>query len=161
MVDGGSDWPIFGRDGPDVAWRPDPGVAAASHLGRFLASTGEPSLDLLQARATADPGWFWDAATDDIAIPWARRPRETLDASGGPAWTRWWIGGAFDYAAGGLRTRLAADPDAPALDWEGEDGATRRLTNRELATEVEAAAARLRALGIGAGDRVGILLPML
>ena len=125
------------------------------------ASTGEPTLDALQARATADPAWFWGAATDDIGIPWTRRPREVLDASGGPAWARWWVGGAFDYAAAGLGARLDRSPDEIALDWEGEDGALRRLTNAELADAVEAAARRLRALGIGAGDRVGILLPML
>ncbi len=154
-------WPIFGRDGEAVAWRPDPEAARTSFLARFLASTGEPSLDALQARASADPGWFWGAATDDIGIPWTRRPRDVLDASGGSAWARWWVGGAFDYAAAGLGARLARAPDAVALDWEGEDGAVRRLTNRELADAVEVAARRLRALGIGAGDRVGILLPML
>ena len=161
MPDRERTWPIFGRDGEGVAWRPDPATARASFLARFLASSGEATLDALQVRATADPAWFWDAATDDIGIPWTRRPREVLDASGGPAWARWWVGGAFDYAAAGLGARLDRSPDEIALDWEGEDGALRRLTNTELADAVEVAARRLRALGIGAGDRVGILLPML
>ena len=48
-----------------------------------------------------------------------------------------------------------------AITWEGEDGTVRELTNAELAADVAAAVRRLTELGIAAGDRVGILLPML
>ena len=156
-----TDWPIFGRDGDGVAWRPSPELARDARLARFLRSTGEPSLDALQARAVADPGWFWGAAADDIGIAWRRRPREVVDLSGGPAWARWWIGGAFDYTRAAIEPRAERDPDGGAIVWEGEDGAVRALTNAELAAAVDLAARRLRAHGVSAGDRVGILLPML
>src|SRR4029078_9190411 len=87
---GGAGWPIFGRDADDVAWRPDPAAAEASRLARFLRSTGEPSLESLQAGAAADSGGVWGAAADDIGIAWQRRPHEVLDLSDGPAWARWW-----------------------------------------------------------------------
>ncbi|HET9754991.1 MAG TPA: AMP-binding protein [Candidatus Limnocylindrales bacterium] len=154
-------WPIFGRDAADVAWRPDPAAAAEARLARFLRSSGEPSLEALQARAVADPGWFWGAATDDIAIPWTRRPLEVADFSGGPVWTRWWIGGSFDWSWAAVEPRAARDPDGIAITWEGEDGSVRSVTNAELATAVRGAAGQLAGLGIGVGDRVGILLPML
>src|SRR5215207_2389416 len=153
--------PIFGRDSPDAAWRPTPELLHDSRLARFLRATGEPSLEALQARAVADPGWFWSAAADDIGIPWQRRPREVLDASRGPAWARWWGGGAFDYARAATEPRAANDPAGEALVWEGEDGAVRRLANGELLAQVEAAVRRFRAHGIRPGDRVGILLPLL
>src|SRR6478736_1828456 len=127
--------PIFGRDGDGIAWRPTPDVADATRLAGFLRATDEPSLEALQARAVADPGWFWGAAADDIGIAWDRRPTQVLDLADGPAWARWWRGGAFDYV--------------------------RRLTNAELGAAVDAAARRLRAHGVRPGDRVGILLPML
>jgi acetyl-CoA synthetase len=156
-----SSWPIFGRDAQDVAWRPDPAMAADARLAQFLRSTGEPDLTALQARAVADPGWFWAAATDDIAIPWARRPREVADLSGGPAWTTWWIGGSFDWSWAAVEPRAARDPDGVSITWVGEDGTVRELTNADLAAAVRAAVAQLRSLGVGPGDRVGILLPML
>ena len=142
-------WPIFGRDGEGVAWRPDPATARASFLARFLASTGEPTLDALQARATADPAWFWGAATDDIGIPWTRRPREVLDASGGPAWARWWVGGAFDYAAAGLGARLdaVARRDRARLGGRGRGAAApdqRRARGRGRGGRPAAARARDR-----------------
>jgi len=153
--------PIFGRDGPDVAWRPTPELLHDTRLARFLRATGADSLEALQARAVADPGWFWGAAADDIGIAWQRRPGEILDMSRGPAWTRWWGGGAFDYALAATGPRAIADPDGTAVTWEGEDGLVRRLTNGGLRDEVEAAVRRLRAHGVRAGDRVGILLPLL
>src|SRR5262245_51589790 len=126
------DVPIFGQDAPDVAWRPTSADLNESRLAAFLRATGEPSLEALQARAVADPGWFWGAAADDIGIAWQRRPSEVLDASRGPAWARWWGGGAFDYARGATEPRATRAPDGIAVDWEGEDGAVRRLTNAEL-----------------------------
>jgi acetyl-CoA synthetase len=156
-----SDWPIFGRDAEGVAWRPDPAAAEAARLSRFLRSTGESSLDAVQARAVRDPAWFWGAAADDIGVAWSRPPRSVLDLSGGPAWARWWIGGAFDWSWAAVEPRAARDPDGEAVVWDGEDGAERTLTNAELALEVDRAVRQLAALGVGAGDRVGILLPML
>src|SRR4029077_6361889 len=144
--------PIFGRDGDGVAWRPTPEVAEATRLARFLRASGEPSLETLQARAVADPGWFWGAAADDIGVAWARRPTQVLDLAGGPAWARWWRGGAFDYARAATVPRAERDPGGEALIWEGEDGEVRRLTNGELSAEVEAAARRLRSHGVQAGD---------
>jgi acetyl-CoA synthetase len=156
-----SDWPIFGRDGEDVAWRPGPELERDARLAGFLRATGEASLDALQTRAAADPGWFWGAAADDIGIAWQRRPREVVDLSGGPAWARWWIGGSFDYTRAAIDPRAERDPDGEAVVWEGEDGTVRSMTNAELAAAVDLAARRLRAHGVRAGDRVGILLPML
>ena len=156
-----SSWPVFGRDVPDAAWRPSPEDLTGSQLARFLRSTGAADLTALQARAVADPGWFWSAAADDLAVPWQRRPREALDASGGPEWSRWWTGGAFNHAVAALDPRAASDPDDEALAWEGEDGEIRRFSAATLRAEVDLAAAMLAREGIGPGDRVGILLPML
>jgi acetyl-CoA synthetase len=156
-----SDRPIFGRDVPGAAWRPSRDVLADARLTAFLRSTGEPDLEALQARAVADPGWFWGAAADDLALDWQRPPTQVLDASGGPEWTRWWRGGAFNHAIASLDRRARLDPDGAAVDWEGEDGAVRRLTNEELRDEVVVAARMFAAAGVRAGDRVGVFLPML
>ena len=126
-------------------------AAADARLARFLRATGEPSLDALQARATADPAWFWGAATDDIAIPWTRRPREIADLSGGPAWARWWIGGSFDWSWAAVEPRAARDPDGIA-DHLGGRGRhrSRTLTNGELATAVRRAARAARGRSVSA-----------
>jgi acetyl-CoA synthetase len=157
----GSDWPTFGRDVPDAAWRPTPELLVESRLARFLRTTGEPSLEALQRRAVGDPDWFWGAAADDLAFAWEARPRQVVDLSGGQEWARWWIGGAFNYADAAVAPRASRDPDGRALSWEGDDGEVRRLTNDELETAVARAARMLSAEGVSEGDRVGVFLPML
>jgi acetyl-CoA synthetase len=152
---------MFGRDVPDAAWRPGPADLRDSRLARFVQGTGLGSLDAVQERAEADPAWFWGAAADDLVIPWQRRPASTLDLSGGKEWSRWWVGGAFNYAAAAIDPRAAADPGGEALAWEGEDGVERRLTNAELRDAVDRAAGAFEAHGVKPGDRVGIYLPML
>jgi acetyl-CoA synthetase len=155
------DRPIFGRDVPAAAWRPTQELLADSRLARFLRTTREPSLDTLQARAVADPAWFWGAAVDDLGLGWQRHPDQVMDASGGPEWTRWWRGGAFNHAEASTAPRAARDPSAEAIAWEGEDGEFRRLTNAALRDHVVVAARMFQAAGVRSGDRVGIFLPML
>jgi acetyl-CoA synthetase len=153
--------PIFGRDVTDVAWRPGPELLADGRLARFLRATGMADVATLHARAVDDPGWFWGAAADDLELAWQRHPSAVMDASRGPEWTRWWTGGAFNYALAATEPRAARDPDGESIAWEGEDGEVRRLTNAGLAEAVHATAAVLAREGIGPGDRVGIFLPML
>ena len=154
-------WPAFGRDVPDAAWRPSPTDLAESRLARFVRSVGAADLEALQRRAESDPGWFWGAAADDLRVAWQRPPSAVLDDSRGPEWTRWWAGGAFNYADAATAPRAHAAPDARALVWEGEDGEVRAYTAAGLHAAAHRAARAFRALGVGEGDRVGILLPML
>src|SRR5215207_544971 len=153
--------PIFGRDVPDAAWRPTPDLLAHSRLAGLLRSAEAADLEALQARAVADPAWFWGAAVDDLDLAWQRPPAEVMDASGGPEWTRWWRGGAFNYSDAATAPRASRDPDGAAIAWEGEDGEVRLRTNRQLHSAVVEAARMFAAQGVRLGDRVGIFLPML
>ena len=153
--------PIFGRDVADAAWRPSKALLADSRLAGFLRATGLPDLESLQARAVDDPGWFWGAAVDDLGLDWQRHPTTVLDLAGGPEWARWWIGGAFNYAEAATGRARSAGSDGRGARWEGEAGDVRTLTNAELRTAVERAARRSARSGVGAGDRVGVFLPML
>lgn len=118
-------------------------------------------LEALQARAVADPGWFWGAAADDIGVHWQRRPTTTLDLGRGPAHARWWSGGAFNHAVAATGPWTTTRRGDTALTWEGEDGTMRELSWEGLDGEVRWAARRLAGVGVGAGSRVGVLLPML
>ncbi len=152
---------VFGRDDADAAWRPLPEHLAETRLARLVAASREPDLEALQARAASDPGWFWGLGADDLGLAWQRRPRQTLDLSGGVEFARWWIGGAFNHAAASLDPWVASRPAQTALIWEGEDGSVRRLSWAELAAEVDRACAMLADQGVVEGSRVGVLLPML
>ena len=152
--------PRFGTDAPAAAWRPSAEYLERSRLRRFLTDVGCADLEDLQARAEADPAWFWSAAVADLGIRFDPGPESVLDVTKGPEWARWWVGAGLNYVAAAVDGPAAERPDDGALIWEGEDGEVRRLTRGELRVEVDRAARAMAALGVRRGDRVGIFLPM-
>ena len=151
----------FARADSEAPWRPGPELLHESRLARLLRAVDLPDLDALQARAVADPAWFWSATVDDLDLAWQRPARETLDLSRGVPWARWWTGGAFNWAGAAIAPRGDGREDDAALTWEGEDGEVRTLTRGELRAHVARAAAAFAAQGVGPGTRVGVYLPML
>jgi acetyl-CoA synthetase len=153
--------PPFAPAGSEVAWRPTAAHRERSQLLRFAARHGCDGVADLRLRAAADPAWFWSAMVEALGVAWTRPPRQVLDVSAGAPWAQWFPGAGLNYTVAALDRWVAAGRgDAPALLWEGEDGAQRSLTYAEALAEVCRAAAALRQLGIGAGDRVAVFMPL-
>ncbi|MBM7026757.1 AMP-binding protein, partial [Clavibacter zhangzhiyongii] len=129
-----------------------------------------PPSDAFRAARVADESLAVSAAADRLGF-WADRARElvswetpfetVLDWSDAPV-ARWFPEGRLNVAHNCLdRHVLAGLGDRVALHWEGEPGDTRDLTYAELTAEVKRAANALADLGVVAGDRVAIYLPMI
>jgi acetoacetyl-CoA synthetase len=73
--------------------------------------------------------------------------------------TRWFPNATLNYAEHALRTPGGADENHLAVLSIREDGSQTELTLTELRSEVGAAQAGLRRLGVGPGDRVVALVP--
>ena len=142
-----------------VAWTPTETELARSRLYRFMRALGCTTLQELRDRSAADPAWYWNAAVCDLGIHWQQPPQTVLDLSEGLPWARFFPDGRYNYVAD-ILTRWG-NTDRPALLWEGDDGATQQLTYRQLAELIPRVAAGLRELGLSAGDRLGVFLPML
>jgi acetyl-CoA synthetase len=146
----------------EISWRPSRAMVEQSNLGRFIARQGLRSFEELLRWSVADVGRFWDAVVRDLRLEWYEPYTQVLDLSRGAPWATWWIGGRFNYVHNALdRHAAGVNQDKVALIWEGEDGATARLTYGELAEEAGRCANALRALGLKKGDRVGLYLPMI
>lgn len=121
------------------------------------------------AQSVAQPGLYADAAADRLRF-WADRARElhwhkpftkTLDWTN-PPFATWFEDGELNVAYNCLdRHVLAGHGDRIAIHWEGEPGDSRDISYAELTAEVKRAANLLTSLGIEAGDRVAIYLPMI
>ncbi|MDR6612290.1 acetate--CoA ligase [Leifsonia sp. 1010] len=129
-----------------------------------------PPSDEFAANAIADAGLYERAAADRLGF-WADQARDllhwhtpftrTLDWSE-PPFAKWFDDGELNVAYNCLdRHVLAGNGDRVAIHWEGEPGDTRTITYAELTAEVKKAANLLTSLGIRAGDRVAIYLPMI
>ncbi len=131
--------------------------------------TFAPSPEFVARAVVTDPG-IYDAAEADPEGFWADRARELLtwdsDFHTTLEWelpfAKWFVGGTLNVAVNCVDRHVAAGlGDRVAIHWEGEPGDTRTITYSDLLREVSRFANGLEELGVGAGDRVCIYLPMI
>lgn len=140
-----------------AVWTPPDDAMATTNVGRFLTAQGIDRFEDLVTRSIDDPEWFWDAVVQFLGLEFAEPYDKVLDVSDGIPWARWFTGGKLSFAANCLRHA----GERNAIVWEGEDGAVRTWTYGDLRAQTSFLADRLRAGGVGAGDRVGIYMPMI
>jgi acetyl-CoA synthetase len=121
------------------------------------------------AQAVAQPELYEEAAEDRLQfwnhqarlLNWATPWSQTLDWAEAP-FARWFVGGTLNVAYNCVDRHVeAGHGDRVAFHFEGEPGDTRTITYAELRAEVCRAANALLALGVEAGDRVAIYMPMI
>ncbi|WP_423835465.1 acetate--CoA ligase [Streptomyces tubbatahanensis] len=110
-------------------------------------------------QAKADRLGFW--AEQARRLSWGTEPTETLDWSN-PPFAKWFKDGKLNVAYNCVDRHVeAGHGDRVAINFEGEPGDTRTLTYADLQREVSQAANALTELGVEAGDRVAIYMPMI
>jgi len=113
----------------------------------------------LYTQAETDRLEFWEqqASYLDWTKPWS----QTLDWTGAPV-AKWFVNGEINVATNCVDRHVnAGNGERVAIYFEGEPGDTRTITYQQLQDEVNRTANALTSLGIGAGDRVAIYLPMI
>lgn len=120
------------------------------------------------AQANANAGLFDRAEADRLRF-WAEQARrlywstdfaDVLDWSAAP-FARWFVGGKLNVSYNCVdRHVLAGKGDRVAIHWIGEPGDTRDITYAQLLSEVSKAANYFTSIGLTAGDRVAIYMPM-
>ncbi|TFD11058.1 acetate--CoA ligase [Cryobacterium sp. TMT1-2-2] len=114
----------------------------------------------LYTEAQNDPTTFWADQARNL-LHWHKPFTKTLDWSN-PPFAKWFEDGELNVAYNCLdRHVLAGNGERVALYFEGEPGDSRSYTYAELTTEVKKAANVLLGLGVTAGDRVAVYLPMI
>jgi acetyl-CoA synthetase len=112
----------------------------------------------IYAEADADPLAFWEAQARRLTwvAPWS----QVLEWN--PPFAKWFVGGRLNVAVNCVDRHVESGlGDRVAFYWEGEPGDARTITYAELRTSVCQAANALTELGVQAGDKVAIYLPMI
>jgi len=110
-------------------------------------------------RAAADRLGFW--AEQAGRLTWDTPFTEVLDWSN-PPFAKWFVGGKLNVAYNCVDRHVENGlGQKVAFHFVGEPGDTRDITYAELKDEVSRAANAITALGVEAGDRVAIYLPMI
>ena len=129
-------------------FRPSPEFAAGAIAKRDLYTD-----------AAADRVGFWGEQARDL-LHWHTPFTKTLDWSN-PPFATWFEDGELNVAYNCLDRHVeAGNGERIAIHWEGEPGDSRDITYAQLTAEVKKAANLLTSLGVSAGDRVAIYLPM-
>jgi acetyl-CoA synthetase len=107
--------------------------------------------------SSEEPEQFWPEAIEDMGLEFSRPWDSVCDLSRGPEWATWFVGGRLNLAWNCVHRWRG---DALAAVWQGEDGTRAALSYSKLSDEVTRFAEALAALGVEAGDRVALFLPM-
>jgi acetyl-CoA synthetase len=121
--------------------------------------SSEAQYEEMWNRAKDDPSGFWgDLARENLT--WDTPFRQTM--TGDMPETKWFVGGKLNASVQCLDRHVATwRKNKAAILWEGEPGDTRVLTYGDLHREVCRFSNVLKKLGIGAGDRVTLYMPMI
>ena len=141
-------------------WRPDPARVAGLPITAFTAEAERragrrfPDYGALHAWSVQDRGAFWELVWDFAGIigDKGRGPYLVDDRMPG---ARFFPEAQLNFAENLLRR----NDDGEAIVFRGEDGATRRLTWRDLNDLVSRLQQMLAGAGVGPGDRVAAYLP--
>jgi len=110
-------------------------------------------------RSIEDREGFW--AEQSKLVHWNRAPSKVLDY-GRPPFARWFVGGETNLCHNAVDRHLASRGGQKALVYiSTETNEEKSFTYRELHAEVQRAAAMMRSLGVGKGDRVIVYMPMI
>ena len=127
-----------------------------------------PPSPAFAAQANAKPDLYAHADKDRLAF-WEEQAREltwekTWDQvlEWNSPYAKWFVGGKLNASVNALDRHVAAGRgERIAFHFEGEPGDTRTITYSQMLEDVSQAAHALTELGISAGDRVAIYLPMI
>ena len=112
----------------------------------------------IYATADADRLAFWESQAEHLT--WDRKWDTTLEWNS--PYAKWFVGGKINASVNALDRHVAQGRgNRVAFFFEGEPGDTRTITYADLLTDVKKAANALIEIGIKAGDRVAIYMPMI
>jgi len=120
------------------------------------------------AQANAQPSLYAEADTQGVqfwerqaeALTWERKWDTALEWK--PPFAKWFIGGRINASVNALDRHVAEGHGGRiAFHFEGEPGDTRTISYAQLPTDVCKAANALTEMGITAGDRVAIYMPLI
>ena len=112
-------------------------------------------------RSVDDPDGFWGDAAEEF-LTWSKKWDKVSEWDFNEPNIKWFQGGKLNVSYNCLDRHLETRGDQTALIWESDDpNQDKKITYRELHTEVCKFANVLKERGVKKGDRVCIYMPMI
>jgi acetyl-CoA synthetase len=134
-------------------FRPSAEFKAQANLG------SDTAYKRLYTESVNSPEKFWDRQAKEHLV-WRKPFKKVLDWK--PPHAKWFVGGKLNVSENCLDRHLGTSREnKAALIFEGEPGDVRTITYKQLHFHVCRLAHIFENMGIGAGDRVAIYMPMI
>lgn len=121
-------------------------------MDSYLIGLGNNDIKI-RKEASADYVKFWESQAQKLH--WFESWTTPLQWN--PPFAKWFVGGKINASYNALDVQ---NPAKTAIFWEGENQERRTITYGELLDQTQRLANALKSLGIKAGDRITIYLPM-
>lgn len=141
----------------ELVYLPPADLVENANITQWMRARGIAGYDELLKRGE-DHEWYWAEMAKELDWfkPWTRTLRWNLP------FAEWFIGGKMNIAHNALDRHVTGPQrDKVAFIFEGEPGDIERWTFLDLWRETNRFANALKKLGVGAGDRVTLYLPMI
>ncbi|MDQ3839541.1 MAG: AMP-binding protein [Thermoproteota archaeon] len=132
-----------------------------SNVLHFMKKLRITSYQQLIQKSNKDTEWYWHAVNRDLNLKWFRKYDRLVDQSHGISNTKWFTGGKCNIIANAIDRHVKSQPNKIAYIFENAKGATRKVSYKELAYEVNLLSCALKDAGIKKGDTVGIYMPLI
>jgi acetoacetyl-CoA synthetase len=146
-------------DNTSPIWTPSPERVTSANLTAFMAAVAKrwgrrlSDYTSLHRWSVDHPEEFWRSIWEFGEV--RGDPGDTVVEGSGMPGTRWFPQARLNFAENLLRSK----GDGDALVFWGEDKVRRRLSHRELQSQVSRLASAMRADGVQPGDRVAAYMP--
>src|SRR5580693_7726028 len=125
-----------------MIWEPSREFIRQTNVWRFMDRLGFRDRGAFLQFSREEPERFWDEIMREMRVEWFEPYHLVLDASRGPEWAQWFVGGRLNIAHNCLDRWATSSLDAKEPDssriaciWESENGATRSVTFRDVQKE--------------------------
>lgn len=141
-------------------WFPTEEIKKSSNLTALMTRMGIPDYDSFLRESVAHPDRYWEETLRHFDITFTPPASSFVDLKNGPMWARFFPDAGFNVAASCLRSPSDRNGKLQfAIIGEDEQGHVESVTYGELDDRVRALASGMASIGIGKGDRVGMLFP--
>ena len=121
-----------------------------------MRKVGQQTYRELHAWSVSQRQEFWATMVQRLGVQFSEPFKSALDLSDGPEQPRWLVGAKLNL----VDSCFQAPDDSPAVVYQAEDGHIERLSVSELRSMAGGVANSLADLGMKAGDRIAIDMPM-
>src|SRR6266478_9090527 len=143
----------------DRLFPPPPEIVRNANITAYMKSKGFEDYEEFYQWSLANRFEFWDDLAKELH--WFEPWQTTFEWTSKPFFS-WFTGGKFNIVYNCLDRHVQTPTRSKvAYYWEGDDGAIRLITYKELYVMTNRLAKGLQNLGVKKGDRVAIYLPLI